>query len=90
VIQRSAAVSALRSTWQVRTRPTFREETTPLASSTARCCITAGSEIASGFASSLTVAGPRESLCTIARRVGSLSAWKVRSRTAACMAGSNT
>ena len=42
---------------QVRTRPVFSERTRPEASSTARCCITAGSDIASGRASSLTETG---------------------------------
>ena len=59
MIQRSAMLSIFGSTEQVRTRPSFCDRTTPLASSTARCCITAGSEIASGLASSLTEAGPR-------------------------------
>jgi hypothetical protein len=39
---------------QMRTRPVFSERTSPLVSSTSRCCTTAGSEIASGFASSVT------------------------------------
>src|SRR5687768_13019901 len=36
----------------------------------------------SGWASSLTEAGPRLSLSTIARRLGSASAWKTRSSAA--------
>ena len=40
-------------------RPTFTERTSPEASSTARCCMTAGSDIANGRASLLTELGPR-------------------------------
>ena len=43
------------------------------------CCTTAGSDIASGAASSLTDAGPRLSRATMERRLGSASAWKARS-----------
>src|SRR5436190_8322379 len=50
----------------------------PASSSTFRCCITAGRDIASGWASALTGAGLRTSRSTIARRVGSASAWKTR------------
>jgi len=52
----------------------------PELSSTARCCITAGSDMENGRARSLTEAGLRASRSTIARRVGSASAWKARSR----------
>jgi hypothetical protein len=41
------------------TRPAFSDRTRPLASRTWRCWITAGNDIASGSASSLTDAGPR-------------------------------
>lgn len=46
----------------VRTRPTFSDRTSPLASSTSRCCITADSDISSGFARALTDAEDRLSL----------------------------
>jgi hypothetical protein len=59
---------------QMRTRPIFSERTSPLVSSTARCCTTAGSEIASGFASSVTDAGPRLRRSTIDLRVGTARA----------------
>src|SRR5882672_10203524 len=65
---------------QVRTRPTFSDRTSLLASSTCRCWTTAGSDIASGLASSLTEAGPRVSRSTMTRRDGSASAWNTRSR----------
>ena len=65
--------------WQVRTRPSFSERTRPDVSSTAKCCITAGSDMASGHASSLTDAGPRDSRSIMARRVGSASAWNIAS-----------
>src|ERR1700691_2694603 len=72
-IQSSAPPSAFACTWQVRTRPTFSERTSPLASSTCRCWTTAGRDMASGFASSLTEAEPTVRRSTIARRVGSES-----------------
>src|ERR1700757_5000958 len=62
---------------QRRTRPTFSEATSPLASSTCRCWTTPGSEIASGRASSLTLAGPWLRCSTIRRLVGSPSAWNI-------------
>ncbi|MDT5069034.1 MAG: hypothetical protein QOK02_5189, partial [Mycobacterium sp.] len=43
-----------------------------------RCCITAGNDIVSGSASAFTVAGRRTSRSTIARLVGSASAWNTR------------
>ena len=49
---------------QVRTRPVFSETTRPELSSTARCCITAGSDIANGRARSVTDAGLRDSRST--------------------------
>ena len=45
--------------------------------------MTAGKDMERGFASSLTDAGPRDSRSIIARRVGSASAWNVKSRGAA-------
>ena len=56
-----------------RTRPTFAERTSPEPSSTARCCMTAGSDIASGRANLLTEVGPRASWAKIDRRVESLA-----------------
>ena len=58
----------------MRTRPTFSERTRPLSSSTRRCCSTAGSDMVSGAANSLTVAGPRLSRSTMLRRLPSDSA----------------
>ncbi len=75
MIHRSASASAAGLTRQVRTRPAFCETTRPEVSSTARCCITAGSDMSSGRLSSLTEAGPCASRWTIARRVGSARAW---------------
>src|SRR6266508_3056240 len=75
VIQCSAVRSAVGSMWQVRTRPTFSDRTRPLVSSTCRCWTTAGRDMGSGPASSLTEAGPRLNRSTIVRRVGSESAW---------------
>src|SRR5918999_175299 len=43
------------------------------------CCTTAGSDIGSGRASSLTEAGPRLNRSTMTRRLGSASAWNTRS-----------
>jgi hypothetical protein len=54
----------------------------PLDSNNWRCCSTDGSDIASGCASSLTDAGPRLNRSTMIRRVGSASAWNMRSRDA--------
>ena len=73
------APECLRLDLQVRTRPTFSEVTSPLASSTCRCWTTAESDILSGSASSLTEAGPRQSRSTITRRPGSARAWNIRS-----------
>src|SRR5450755_3173777 len=64
----------------VRTRPVFSECTRPLASRTLRCWTTADSVMSNGLANSLTDAGPRHSRATTARRVGSPSAWNMRSR----------
>src|SRR5437870_10971541 len=79
LIQRSAVLSASGSISHVRTRPTLCERTTPLASSTCRCWTTAGSDIASGRASSLTDAGPSSRQSIIARLFASESAWKTTS-----------
>src|SRR3954454_15525924 len=76
--QPSASRSAFGSIRQLRTRPAFSVTMTPASSSTFRCCITAGRDIASGSASALTDGGLRTSRSTIARRVGSASAWKTR------------
>ena len=51
------------------------------------CCTTAGSDMASGSASSLTEAGPRLSRTTIERRLGSASAWNALSSVASASAG---
>ncbi len=63
----------------VRTLPSFSVRTRPLFSSTCRCCTTAASVIARGFARSDTEIGPSLSLSTSARRVGSPRAWNTRS-----------
>jgi len=75
MIQSPALRIAAGSMWQVRTLPTFSERTRSHASSTSKCCITAGSDMAKGRASSLTEAGLRISRSTIFRRVGSASDW---------------
>lgn len=69
---------------QVTLRPCLWRRIRPASSSTARCFITAGSDMAKGAASALTVspsaadpAAPRRA--SRARRVGSASAAKVRS-----------
>src|SRR3954451_21333742 len=75
------------SSRHVRTRPTFSERTRPLRCSTSRCCITDGSLMSSGAASSLTDAAPRDRRTTIARRLSSASAWNARSSCAASVVG---
>src|SRR3954453_15099568 len=75
------------SSRHVRTRPTFSERTRPLRWSTSRCCITDGSDMSSGAASSLTEAAPRDRRTTIARRLSSASAWNARSSCAAPAVG---
>jgi len=63
-------------------RPVFSRATSPASDSTSRCFMTAGSDIANGCASSLTEMLSRlPSRAKSARRVGSASAAKVRSRT---------
>jgi hypothetical protein len=61
-------------------RPVLVRETSPASESTSRCFITAGSDIEKGCANSLTEASRSASCARIARRVGSESAAKVRSR----------
>jgi hypothetical protein len=78
--QRSAWLSIAGLTWQVRTRPTFALVTSPDSSRTFRCNMAPASDMGSGLASSLTVAGPWVSCSTMARRVGSAKAAKVLSR----------
>src|SRR5215212_862753 len=75
------------SSRHLRTRPTFSERTTPLRCSTSRCCITDGSDMSSGAASSLTEAAPRDRRTTIARRLSSASAWNARSSSAVSAVG---
>src|SRR5262245_33233550 len=65
---------------QATTRPVLVRVTRPASDSTSRCFMMAGSDTGNGFASSLTEKClPALSLATIARRVGSDSAAKVRS-----------
>jgi hypothetical protein len=61
-------------------RPVLVREISPASESTSRCFITAGSDIEKGCANSLTEASCSASCARIARRVGSESAAKVRSR----------
>jgi len=69
------------SSRQATTRPVLLRSTSPASDKTARCFITAGSDIVNGAARSLTErSGFSASRITIARRVGSESAAKVRSR----------
>ena len=66
---------------QETTRPFFSRATSPASDRTSRCFITAGSDMENGLASSLTdrlSVSPRRA--SSARRVGSASAAKVRSR----------
>ena len=66
---------------QATVRPVLTRVTNPASESTSRCFITAGSDIACGRASSETdTLSASASRATIARRVGSASAAKVRSR----------
>ncbi len=77
------------ASWQLTMRPLLLRLTSPASDSTSRCFITAGSDIANGCASSLIeTASPPLSRATSARRVGSDSAAKVRSRARACGLGS--
>ena len=67
---------------QATMRPVLVRLISPASDSTSRCFITAGSDIACGRASSDTdTLSASASRATIARRVGSASAAKVRSRT---------
>ena len=64
-------------------RPVFSRVMSPASDKTSRCFITAGSDMAKGLASSLTDRLlPSLSCASSARRVGSASAAKVRSRVA--------
>ena len=74
----SAARKPVWSREQVRTRPTLRLVTSEARSSTCTCCKTAARVTPSGSASELTLAGPRLRWSTMARRVGSPSASKIR------------
>jgi hypothetical protein len=66
--------------WHETMRPDLLRVTSPASDKTSRCFITAGSDIAKGFANSLTeIASVWLSRATSARRVGSASAEKVRS-----------
>ena len=68
------ARGACDSSVQVRTRPDFAVWINPQRSSVRTCFMNDGSVIAADSASSLTLAGPRPSTPTTARRVGSESA----------------
>jgi hypothetical protein len=66
--------------WQLTTRPLLLRATRPASDSTSRCFMIAGSDIGNGRASSLTDSPSLSpSRASIARRVGSESAAKVRS-----------
>ncbi len=66
---------------QATVRPVFARLTSPASESTSRCFMIAGSDIGNGFASSLTdTLSCSPSRAISARRVGSASAAKVRSR----------
>jgi hypothetical protein len=72
-------------------RPVLVREIRPASESTSRCFITAGSDIENGCASSLTEISLRSlKRASRARRVGSESAAKVRSRLGVAMAQSST
>jgi hypothetical protein len=65
---------------QATMRPVFARATRPASDNTSRCFITAGSDMAKGCARSLTeTLSRRASRASMARRVGSASAAKVRS-----------
>jgi hypothetical protein len=83
--QSFTARSAAGSIRHVRTLPVFLDRKRPHCSSTWTCWSTAGKDIASGAASSLTEAGARQRRSTIARRVGSASAWNNPSSRAAAI-----
>ena len=66
---------------QATTRPVLVRVTSPASESTPRCFMIAGSDTGNGFASSLTDRlSPVLSCAMMARRVGSESAAKVRSK----------
>src|SRR5665809_32800 len=67
--------------WQMTVRPVFLRVIRPASDSTSRCFMMAGRDMGNGWASSLTETFSRTSSCAMrARRVGSASAAKVRSR----------
>ncbi len=67
--------------WHETVRPVLVRMTSPASDRTSMCFITAGSDIENGRASSLTdTASLSRSCARSARRVGSASAAKVRSR----------
>jgi len=67
--------------WQLTTRPFLLRETRPASDRTSRCFMIAGSDTGNGRARSLTDrSSPSASRASSARRVGSESAAKVRSR----------
>lgn len=68
------------SSRQATVRPVFERAMSPASASTPRCFMIAGSEIENGAASAvIEISGSSASRMTIARRVGSASAAKVRS-----------
>jgi hypothetical protein len=68
---------------QATVRPVLVRAISPASDSTSRCFMTAGSDIANGLASSLIeMSSASLKRATKARRVGSASAAKVRSRAA--------
>src|ERR1700733_11699359 len=84
-IQRFATESPAVSIRQVRTLPTLVVRTSPLFSRICRCCTTAATVMPSGMAKIVAETGASLSLSTIARRVGSPSAWKTRSMLTFCL-----
>ena len=74
------AATCFRSISQVRTRPLLLVRISPLSSSMWMCFMNEGRAMSKGAASSPTLAGPRPSRPTTARRVGSANAWNMLSR----------
>ena len=86
-----ARSSAFGSSRHSRTCPVFTVRTIPTSSRISTCLSTARSDIGSGWASSLTEAGPAVSRVTMSRRVGSPRAANVRASVVVVMrAPSNT
>lgn len=83
-IQTEASLSGAGSSAQLTTRPSFVRLTKPASSSTRRCFMNPGSDMAYGAASSLTARSPPASDSRIPRRVESASA----ANTASSSAGS--